>query len=183
MGNLIVDQTTRTIIIDDCGDVTIIETPAQNTIELDESSSLVAEQIETTIVLESTDREIIEVCQQGPQGQTGGVGPPGTGVLQVNSSNIMVGDTGLVDAISSTVYRSVKWLITIFDETNNKYSYSEVGAMHNNTLPFHWRAGKIGDSINIKVDVLLDGGNLRLEVTNNHTDVITVSSVRVATFN
>lgn len=182
MGNLIENTILRTILIDDCGDVTVIENTVNSTIVLEDSNAIVEEQITTPIVLETTDREIITVAEQGPRGVEGPPGPPG-GLLQVDSSDIPVSSTVVVDAFSITTYRSVKWLMTIFDSINGQYSYSEIAAIHNGTLPNHWRTGKIGNIINIVDDVTIVSGVLRLEITNNHTDTITVSVLRLATFN
>lgn len=178
MPTTIVEDTVIRTIVEDGSDIEIIEDLVTSTTIVQEpDSDILVEEKPTIIVVETIEKEIISEGVQGPPGIDA------TGVLQINVGPITAGDTVLVDQISIMLFRSVKWLVTLREIIGPLYNYSEIAAIHNDTVAAHWRAGILFDMINNEELVDLSGGFLRLRITNNHTEDLNVSVLRLGTLN
>lgn len=95
---------------------------------------------------------------------------------------VLSGTTKTVDTLTAAEIRSVKWLITITDTTNNKTNTSEVLALHLTTGARHNRYAVMGDNISYSINVLLVGPDLTLEITNTEIIDLTINITRFETF-
>ncbi|MHA1806202.1 MAG: hypothetical protein ACTSX2_01345 [Candidatus Thorarchaeota archaeon] len=131
-----------------------------------------------SVVSDLTPVPIIAECKIGPPGANG---LDGFGILQIDSGPVANGNTVTADAVAIATYRSAKWLVTIKDETAGTYRFYEVIAVHNGTTPLYSVYGKVGDSISVFTNVTIVAGFLRLEITNNSTNAINISVMRIVT--
>jgi len=99
--------------------------------------------------------------------------------ITIVSTNIT---PNVVDIINYATNTSLKWLITIIDNTNNRARFLEVSAIHRGGLSvMHNIFGDIGDRINVNVEVVLNAPNIQLQLTNNSGDELHINTVRVNT--
>jgi hypothetical protein len=103
------------------------------------------------------------------------------GILQVDSVPVLTGATEIIDSVAITEYRSVKWLVSIEDTITNKYFYFEIAATHNNISAQHWCSGLLFDKLDVVDDVDISGGVMRLLMTNNHSEDISIRVLRLGT--
>jgi hypothetical protein len=77
--------------------------------------------------------------------------------------------TIFVDAIPLTGLKSAKWIVTIEDAANSKVSTFEVLGLNKfGSSAEHTLYARIGDKgMQYKVDVVISGGNLNLEIENS----------------
>lgn len=176
MATIVEDTVIRTVVVNG-EDLDIVESLVTSVVAVEEDTDVVVEDTSTTIVIETTDREVVSEGLQGPPGVDA------SGVLQINAGPVAVGNTILVDQISVALFRSVKWLLTLKESVGPLYNYSEIAAIHNDTVAAHWRAGILFDMIDNEELVDLSGGFLRLRITNNHTEDLNVSVLRLGTLN
>lgn len=108
-------------------------------------------------------------------------GGKGASVIPAISVSIPASATQTVDAVSTILNRTVKWLVTVTDSTNNKVVAYEVFATHRGGAnPVHTRYAVIGDAtITHVVDVAIAGTDLELRITNNETVALVVDAVRL----
>jgi hypothetical protein len=111
--------------------------------------------------------------------------PQTTGPI-VSTPNVIIldNDTGgdIIDTISYTLAYSMKWLVTIIDVTNNKARFLEVSAIHRNGISvMHNIFGDVGDRIHVLINVILNGPNVELILTNNSGSTLHVNTVRINT--
>jgi hypothetical protein len=130
------------------------------------------------IVEDNTPVPIIAECKIGPSGADGA---DGFGIIQIDSGPVANGMTQTADAVAIATYRSAKWLVTIKDVLAGTYKFYEVIAVHNGTVPLYTVYGKVGDPISIFTNVIIVAGFLRLELTNNSTNPIDISVMRIVT--
>lgn len=130
------------------------------------------------VVSDVTPVPIVAECKIGPAGANG---LDGFGILQIDSGPVANGNTVTADAVAIATYRSAKWLVTIKDVTGGLYKFYEVIAVHNGTTPLYSVYGKVGDTISVFTNVTIVAGFLRLELTNNSTNSIDVSVMRIVT--
>lgn len=83
---------------------------------------------------------------------------------------------GTCDSISSTLYRTVKWVVSV--TVGSKYTSFEVLANHDGIDVVFNEYSIIGDRTDYTVDVELGGGNILFKVTNNEATTMTVSVLR-----
>lgn len=117
------------------------------------------------IVLEPERVEIVAECKQGPQGPPG---VPGGGMwTQIDTDDISPSDTEIIGSITLSTHCAVKWYVLVIDATNSLKKSFEIWAQRSTTSgPTHTQYGTIGDAISFTVDVVVGGGELRLELTN-----------------
>ena len=151
-------------------------TPGEPIVEEVELVQVIEIEGETIIETEEVV-EIIEECKQGLPGA------PGTGLIQTDTGPVLNGATVTADQVSIVQYRSVKWLVTIRDDNAGEFRSFEVMAVHNGATPFHSVYSKIGNSISVITDVIIDSGFLRLRITNQHGSDININAVRIPTTN
>lgn len=114
--------------------------------------------------------------QIAPQSTGPTVSIPTINVVSTNTTPI------IVDILNYATNTSLKWLITIIDNTNNQARFLEVSAIHRSGLSImHNIFGDVGDRINVSIDVILDSPNIKLKLTNNSGADIHISTVRVNT--
>lgn len=89
----------------------------------------------------------------------------------------------LVDILEIQNSTTIKWLVTIMDDVNNRMSSCEVlaGYKKGSNDPSFTRYGTIGDRIHYAVSVTYQDGNLSLQLINNESTDLTVSIVRIQT--
>lgn len=139
---------------------------------------IVKEEKIVEVVDDRTPIPIIAECKVGPAGQNG---LDGFGILQIDTGPVANGATQVADSVAIATYRSAKWLVTIKDSIAGTYRFYEVIAVHNGTTPLYSVYGKVGDVISVFTDVTIVAGFLRLEITNNSTNSIDISAMRIVT--
>ncbi len=147
-------------------------------VEIVESAvSLIIDVDEITVEILSPITDILTIGIQGPQG------PPGVSAQdQINSGPFAASITGIVDSVLIALIRSVKWVITVSDNTNSKYATYEVFGRHNGTVAKHSRYGHQGSLKDlIDIDVTVSGVSMEISITNNHSSAVKVSVLRFAT--
>ena len=113
-----------------------------------------------------------------PQGGTAGI--PGS-----SAKNILInpGNTGTVNSILLGQNISVKWIYVLMDNTatTNDVTSGEVLANHKfGSLPSHNQYGITGTTIIPHLlDVVVNAGNLELNITNNSAFQISVNVIRM----
>ena len=85
------------------------------------------------------------------------------------------------DSVVLATIRSVKWLVTITDSVAGDYKTYEVLAVHNGTTALYSVYGIVGDSISVFTNVVINGANMELELTNNSTNNLDIKVQRIAT--
>lgn len=174
------------IIEDGVVEVTVQESPTliRVTEEVAEIVQVVGETVTimdegaVAVVSDLTPVPIVAECKIGPAGMNG---IDGFGILQIDSGPVANGNTVLADSVAIATYRSAKWLVTIKDVVGGLYKFYEVIAVHNGTIPLFSVYGKVGNTISVFTDVTIVAGFLRLELTNNSTNSIDVSVMRIVT--
>ena len=121
---------------------------------------------------------VISACQQGPAGADG---KDGTGAIEISAGPILPTATTVVDFVALATYRSVKWIVTITDAVANLYRSYEVLAIHNGTTALHSVYGRIGNPVDVTTDVVVNGANLELQLTNNDINNIDIKAQRIVT--
>jgi len=86
----------------------------------------------------------------------------------VTGGDITSGNTSTLDVIESAVAKTVKWMVEITDVTNEKINSYEILASNrfNNETSFN-RSGITGTRISHLVDVVINGTDMELKITNN----------------
>lgn len=110
--------------------------------------------------------------------------PMGTGSTLPGSvaTNITIPPTvtQIVDQCSWAVSSSVKWIYTLVDSINGDTLTAEVlGTHRNGSNPTHNRYGIIGDTLLHQATVDIFGGNIGLQITNQNSNTLIVSVVRI----
>ena len=96
---------------------------------------------------------------------------------------IPAGTSTNVDLCSCTQL-SVKWIITLYNELEDKVHSAEILGMHRfQTNPKHTRYAKVGDKLSYDTDVNIVGGSFILIITNNEAFDLTASVTRIKTTN
>ena len=174
------------IIEDGVVEVTVQESPTliRVTEEVAEIVQVVGETVTimdegaVAVVSDLTPVPIVAECKIGPAGMNG---LDGFGILQIDTGPVANGITQIADSVAIATYRSAKWLVTIKDEIAGTYRFYEVIAVHNGTIPLFSVYGKLGATISVFTDVTIVAGFLRLEITNNSTNSIDISVMRIVT--
>lgn len=86
--------------------------------------------------------------------------------------------TEVVDSISKTAFRVIKWVLAVVDTTDNKYFGSEFMALHDLTNVTYTEFAVIGDTINFTVGISISGANVEFSITNNSSNSLIASLMR-----
>ena len=90
-------------------------------------------------------------------------------------------NTLVVDGCACT-YLSVKWFVTLYNQTEGVVTTFEVLAQHTfQTVPEHQRSNRLGSNIDFDTDVAIESGAFVLKITNNEIYDINVSVAQVRT--
>ena len=116
------------------------------------------------------------------RGPSGADGKDGAGVSE-NKITISASATGVADQYAIATGPSAKWLLTITDNVTGDQTISEIWAANDGTTAAHTRYGinSIGTPVPHTVVVVILGGNMELQVTNNSANPITSRAVRLST--
>ena len=90
-------------------------------------------------------------------------------------------NTILVDSLPLATYRTAKWIVTLNDSVGGTSMAYEVLGVHDDLVAHHTRYARTGDNIPHGIDVILNGIDMALEITNNIANSLTVDVVRIAT--
>lgn len=117
-----------------------------------------------------------------PQGSGSGI--PGTVTAGITIPGVASSPNNIVDVDQCPTLSnsSVKWLYTLIDQTHNKVVAGEVlGTHRNGTNPTFNQYALIGDitSMAHSINVLTQGGNLILQITNLTNNVLTCNVTRI----
>lgn len=135
-----------------------------------------------------TDTTRVEVVEEitrkvevfrGPQGADG---KDGAGITETKIA-IATTLTGIADSVPLSTIRAVKWTLTVTDTTTGEQSHSEIWAGHDGVVAAHTRYGIFSATTAVPhtVAVVIVGGNMELQVTNNSANTITSRAVRIQT--
>lgn len=145
-------------------------------IEDDDCNVILVQPTEIVAVIDVQDPPIIIIaCEQGPPGQDG------AGLTEVSSGPVSNGNTVVADSVVISVIRSVKWIVTLTDSIASDYKSYEVLAVHNGTIALHAVYALIGDVISVATNVVLNAGNMELEITNNSPNDLDIKVQRIQT--
>jgi len=111
-----------------------------------------------------------------------GADPAGGGDNQVTQINVAVatGTTETVDTLPLASFHGAVWFITAVDLTG-RAAMKEVIGFNSANAPSHAIPAKIGKDVGFTPNVDIDSGNLRLRITNTHTEDFTAKVVRIET--
>lgn len=101
-------------------------------------------------------------------------------VLPINDALVPASSTLTVDTAAIASYVSVKWLAVLRNATTSEARVYEIYATHDGTAASYNVYGMTGDTINASITVTLVAGLLRLDVTNNEIDDLTVDMAKIS---
>lgn len=135
----------------------------------------IIEQVGTEATLVSiSDPEVISVVLADVfVGQSGSSSLPKVAVL------VPQGATVVINSVQTAQIEGVKWVVVLTDTSLLREAF-EILASYSGISARHSVYAKIGDRLPHQVDVDLSGSNLELSVTNNHTEDVTASVLRMA---
>lgn len=146
--------------------------------EIDCNNAVLVTETPTTVIDTTEPVVILVTCEQGPAGADGA---DGTGIIEVVSGPVSNGNMVVADSVAIATYRSVKWIVTITDSTAGDYKSYEVMAVHNDSTTLFTVYGIVGDTISVFTNVVINGSNLEIEITNNSANPIDIKVQRIAT--
>lgn len=98
------------------------------------------------------------------------------------TDTIAASATKVVDTNPVSEYRSVKWIITITDDTNDLVRGMEVVGNHRDGAnPEHIIYATFGDKLKTLTEVKISGTDMVLEITNNETVTLQFDILKVLT--
>lgn len=104
--------------------------------------------------------------------------------IETTQAVIDPGETSPVFGFTvSETAKAAKLLLRVTDATNDLTRASEVRVVTNDSEVFTTHYGMVGDVVLYKVEGTLLGGECGIQVTNNHTDTISVETLPVITAN
>ena len=174
------DQVT---FVTDLSEEVVVVTDSQTTVVVAEAGDVV--------VTEETASVVVEEGQQGPPGPAGPEGPEGdagpvgpTGPAGAGSQPPVrvyapPATPTVVEAVNASVYRSVKWIVTVTDPFGGRYRMGEIMAFHDGVDAHHIHYGIFGSAMLYTFDVVMSAGNMVLRITNADAVTLTVDAVRV----
>ena len=86
----------------------------------------------------------------------------------------------IVDSVDGSLYRTVKWILSITNITDSIFTSSEVLAVHDDTNVTHNEYSMVGDKVNYLIDVELNGNDINLKISNIENNEIQISVLRWA---
>ena len=108
--------------------------------------------------------------------------PPQTATRSPSITVLETDVSDVIDAVNYTTAHSLKWFITIIDDTNNKTRFMEVAAIHRDGLSVtHNIFGDVGDRIKVIINVILNGPKIELVLINNSGVSLHVNTLRLNT--
>jgi len=143
--------------------------------EIDCDNVVLVEEIKLAVIVQADEEVVIVACEQGPAGQDG------FGLVQVDTGPVAPAATQVADAVAVTVFRSIKWLVTLKDSVGGLFKFYEVITIHNDSTAKHSVYGLVGDTISVVNDVDILAGFIRLNITNNSANSIDISVMRITT--
>ena len=80
----------------------------------------------------------------------------------------------VIDSFAKATYRSVKWILSIYDAINSRYETVELSAVHDGTNVYFNEYGNVhtATSPNITFDIIVNGANIELKGTGASTNNI-----------
>lgn len=141
-----------------------------------DSGSLIVNQNQDKTVVSSEKRETLFVTSPGPQGPPGNVGQ-----FQFNKK-VEVGNTEVIDGVPTSLVDHVRWIVVARDGTNDLRRSFEVSANHSSGSPSHVLSYLFGPTALMAVgdiDVQIQSGNLNLLISNNYTEDLILSVIRL----
>lgn len=84
----------------------------------------------------------------------------------ISTSNVVV------DSFAKATYRSVKWILSIYDIVNSKYETAEIAAVHDGTNVYFNEYGNVFNSTGagITFDVVINSANVELKAIGTSTN-------------
>jgi hypothetical protein len=185
----------REVVSTEQVDAAVVVVPAEERVLVIEQNAVVAA-VEDTQVAAVETQEVVVVAAgcvgppgakgdtgdtgpQGTQGEVGPAGPGGAGAAIPVRAFVPAAISAEIERIDATVYRSVKWVITVTDPFGGRYRMGEILAFHDGAEARFVHYAIFGDSLQYAVDVILIGGDMVLRVTNAEAVQLTVDAVRV----
>ncbi len=100
--------------------------------------------------------------------------------VALDPTTIADGAEEVVDSVDPGQVRSAKWLITLTDAVNSLYNVAEVLAIQNGSTVTFTVSNKVGDFLAYRTTVVIEGGEFRCKIQNNHTEDLKVDIVRIS---
>ena len=143
---------------------------------------------ELTIIETNTIPTVIVQNERGEQGIKGDKGDKGDqgergfpgGLINPIYVTIPAANTSTIFEFDINIYRTLKYIITLNDNINNKYRSFEILILNQggNNCPFVIY-GIIGDLLQTVIDVQIINNNLTLTITNNEYNDLFIGAARV----
>jgi len=106
-------------------------------------------------------------------------GIPGTYLPDIT---ISASSSAVIDSVPAVNNRSLKWIITINDDTNSTITSYEILAVNRFNVDMrHTMYARVGDFIDHGVNVQINAGNIELNIKNNETNIINIHVIRMQT--
>lgn len=103
----------------------------------------------------------------------------GSSLWKTVNSQVVGGNTTDVDGLPLATFRAVKYIINIFNDAESASKTMELLINNENGSLSDSIFGKIGSIIDVEVDVVVSGSDMRIRVTNNETYNLGVTIARV----
>jgi hypothetical protein len=119
----------------------------------------------------------------GPEGPEGPVGATGLGLVKIRQVGLIPGFTYPLDSPGGS-FENVIWSILVTDPragvAARMHLKIEAVSIDNNSDVEWFVYGRIGDLFNVTFAVTISLGAMKLEMTNNHTDPVNATVMRMS---
>lgn len=168
------DDEYTVVILEDVTE--LVDSPVITYLDSISDETDIVESINQTSILDvQVETEIVDSCEQGPKGAKGD-----STTIQTDT-NIGVGVTEVIDALSVGSNPSGKWLLTVSDVANSLSKVSEVYASQNGATLSSTHYGHAGDVIPYSVSVGINNLLFEVRLTNHHNSSVVVKALRLGT--
>ena len=96
------------------------------------------------------------------------------------SDSVNASSTKAIDTIANTSFKSLKYIIAIFNEANNAYNTFELTVLNENGSYRESLSNKIKTSgFNLRVNTVNNAGNFELQIENNESFPATIELAKL----
>lgn len=103
-----------------------------------------------------------------------------TGVIwEQDVVEVPAGNTEIIDSSIFANFRSIKYIFSAYNVSQDLSQMYEVSAVRKSNDVKDHVSGRLGEGISLKVEVVVDTGNVLLKVTNNETFLVTINYAKL----
>lgn len=134
---------------------------------------------ESTINIKAGEVDNVNVKIDGVKGDKGDKGSDGAGIgTRLDEVILLPSETKVVDSFLLSSFRSIEYIITLYDDLSLLYKKYNLSLIHNNTDVRFSIYAIIGDDIEVVTDINMNSTNAFLSLTNNHNNTIKFKALR-----